>query len=77
VMLVTHDHGLSARTERTLHLLDGRLHRDEANGTGRRERAARRGAMPPTPCSLLPTPNVLTRPTYYRARAPLTTGQRE
>ncbi len=32
VMLVTHDQNLSARTERVLHLLDGRLHRDEANG---------------------------------------------
>jgi putative ABC transport system ATP-binding protein len=32
VMLVTHDRALSARTGRVLHLLDGRLHRDESNG---------------------------------------------
>jgi len=33
VVLVTHDVHLSQRTERVLHLLDGRLHRDEANGS--------------------------------------------
>jgi putative ABC transport system ATP-binding protein len=32
LMIVTHDRGLSKRTERVLHLLDGRLHRDEDNG---------------------------------------------
>jgi putative ABC transport system ATP-binding protein len=32
LMIVTHDRGLSARTRRVLHLLDGRLHRDENNG---------------------------------------------
>jgi putative ABC transport system ATP-binding protein len=32
LMIVTHDLELSARTERVLHLLDGRLHRDENNG---------------------------------------------
>jgi putative ABC transport system ATP-binding protein len=32
LMVVTHDRSLSARTERVLHLLDGRLHRDENNG---------------------------------------------
>jgi putative ABC transport system ATP-binding protein len=32
VMVVTHDRSLSARTERVLHLLDGRLHRDQNNG---------------------------------------------
>ena len=32
LMVVTHDRGLSARTERVLHLLDGCLHRDENNG---------------------------------------------
>ena len=32
LMVVTHDRSLSARTERMLHLLDGRLHRDENNG---------------------------------------------
>ena len=32
LMIVTHDRGLSARTGRVLHLLDGRLHRDENNG---------------------------------------------
>ncbi len=32
MMIVTHDQGLSARTERVLHLLDGRLYRDENNG---------------------------------------------
>jgi putative ABC transport system ATP-binding protein len=32
LMIVTHDQHLSARTGRVLHLLDGRLHRDEKNG---------------------------------------------
>jgi putative ABC transport system ATP-binding protein len=32
LMVVTHDRSLSTRTERMLHLLDGRLHRDENNG---------------------------------------------
>ena len=32
LVVVTHDRGLSARTKRVLHLLDGRLHRDENNG---------------------------------------------
>ncbi len=32
LMVVTHDRSLSSRTERVLHLLDGRLHRDENNG---------------------------------------------
>ena len=32
LMVVTHDRSLSTRTERVLHLLDGRLHRDENNG---------------------------------------------
>ena len=32
VVIVTHDRRLSARTERVLHLLDGRLHRDQNNG---------------------------------------------
>jgi len=32
LMVVTHDRSLSARTERVLHLLDGRLHRDENSG---------------------------------------------
>jgi putative ABC transport system ATP-binding protein len=41
VMLVTHDRHLSARTERVLHLFDGRLHRDENNGKRREERDAR------------------------------------
>jgi putative ABC transport system ATP-binding protein len=31
LLVATHDRSLSARTERVLHLLDGRLHRDEAN----------------------------------------------
>jgi len=35
LMVVTHDRQLSGRTERVLHLLDGRLHRDESNGNGR------------------------------------------
>jgi putative ABC transport system ATP-binding protein len=34
LVIVTHDRGLSARTRRTLHLLDGRLARDESNGNG-------------------------------------------
>jgi len=33
VVIVTHDRRLSARTERTLYLLDGKLHRDQNNGT--------------------------------------------
>jgi putative ABC transport system ATP-binding protein len=32
LIVVTHDRSLSVRTERVLHLLDGRLHRDENNG---------------------------------------------
>jgi putative ABC transport system ATP-binding protein len=32
LLVVTHDRSLSTRTERVLHLLDGRLHRDENNG---------------------------------------------
>jgi len=32
MVIVTHDQELSARTERVLHLLDGRIHRDENNG---------------------------------------------
>jgi len=32
LMVVTHDRSLSGRTERVIHLLDGRLHRDENNG---------------------------------------------
>jgi putative ABC transport system ATP-binding protein len=32
LMVVTHDQSLSQRTERVLHLLDGRLHRDQNNG---------------------------------------------
>jgi putative ABC transport system ATP-binding protein len=35
LMVVTHDRSLSGRTERVLHLLDGRLHRDQNNGNGR------------------------------------------
>jgi putative ABC transport system ATP-binding protein len=35
LMVVTHDRSLSAQTERVLHLLDGRLHRDENNGNGK------------------------------------------
>jgi putative ABC transport system ATP-binding protein len=33
LVIVTHDRDLSARTRRTLHLLDGRLDRDESNGS--------------------------------------------
>jgi len=32
LVLVTHDRNLSARTSRTIHLLDGCIHRDENNG---------------------------------------------
>ncbi len=32
LMVVTHDCSLSGRAERVIHLLDGRLHRDENNG---------------------------------------------
>jgi putative ABC transport system ATP-binding protein len=32
LLVVTHDRELSARTERVIHLLDGRIHRDENNG---------------------------------------------
>jgi ABC-type lipoprotein export system ATPase subunit len=35
LLVVTHDRSLSRRTERVLHLLDGRLHRDESNGNGK------------------------------------------
>jgi putative ABC transport system ATP-binding protein len=35
VLIVTHDRGLSARTGRVLHLLDGHLHRDQNNGNGK------------------------------------------
>jgi len=33
LVVVTHDRTLSARSERVLHLLDGRIHRDVNNGT--------------------------------------------
>jgi len=32
LVIVTHDQGMSARTGRVLHLLDGNLQRDENNG---------------------------------------------
>ena len=35
LLIVTHDLGLSARSGRVLHLLDGQLQRDEQNGNGR------------------------------------------
>jgi len=35
MMIVTHDRSLSQRTGRVIHLLDGRLHRDQNNGNGR------------------------------------------
>jgi putative ABC transport system ATP-binding protein len=34
LLIVTHDRSLSERTERVLHLLDGRLDRDQDNGNG-------------------------------------------
>jgi len=34
LLIVTHDRSLSKRTERVLHLLDGRLARDQNNGNG-------------------------------------------
>ena len=34
LLIVTHDRSLSQRTERVLHLLDGRLDRDQNNGNG-------------------------------------------
>jgi putative ABC transport system ATP-binding protein len=34
LVIVTHDRGLSSRTERILHLRDGRLYRDQSNGNG-------------------------------------------
>jgi putative ABC transport system ATP-binding protein len=40
LMIVTHDRSLSGRTGRVLHLLDGRLHRDESNGHTGRSRVA-------------------------------------
>jgi putative ABC transport system ATP-binding protein len=35
LLVVTHDRSLSGRTERVLHLLDGRIERDQNNGSGR------------------------------------------
>ncbi|MDH5709758.1 MAG: ABC transporter ATP-binding protein [Hylemonella sp.] len=35
LVMVTHDRELSAQTDRVIHLLDGRLHRDENNGNGK------------------------------------------
>jgi putative ABC transport system ATP-binding protein len=32
LLVVTHDRSLSSRTQRVLHLLDGRIHRDQNNG---------------------------------------------
>jgi putative ABC transport system ATP-binding protein len=32
LLVVTHDQSLSSRTERVIHLLDGRIHQDENNG---------------------------------------------
>ena len=43
LMIVTHDQHLSARTGRVLHLLDGRLHRDEKNGNRTQTNAEKRG----------------------------------
>jgi putative ABC transport system ATP-binding protein len=60
VMLVTHDRHLSARTGRVLHLLDGRLQRDNVNGARRRTCGPKRGNVLPTPYSSLPTPSVST-----------------
>jgi len=34
LLVVTHDRSLSARTQRMIRLLDGRIHRDENNGNG-------------------------------------------
>jgi putative ABC transport system ATP-binding protein len=36
MMIVTHDKSLSARTQRMIQLLDGRIHRDNGNGNGKR-----------------------------------------
>jgi putative ABC transport system ATP-binding protein len=36
LMVVTHDRSLSSRSERVLHLLDGRIQRDVNNGHGKR-----------------------------------------
>jgi len=35
LLVVTHDRSLSARTQRTIRLLDGHIHRDESNGNGK------------------------------------------
>jgi putative ABC transport system ATP-binding protein len=35
MIVVTHDRSLSSRAERVLHLLDGRIDRDQNNGNGR------------------------------------------
>ena len=38
LMIVTHDRGLSQRLGRVLHLLDGRIYRDDNGGNGRHQR---------------------------------------
>ncbi len=35
MLVVTHDRALSSRMGRVIHLLDGRIHRDESNGNGK------------------------------------------
>jgi len=70
VVIVTHDRRLSARTERILHLLDGRLHRDQDNGGSAGPSSAGSAVVADpilTPYVSRFTPHV-SRPTFHALR---------